>query len=232
MAAQAPVTTVFRRTIRAGYEERYENWLSGIARTAARFPGSQGTTVLRPTGEGSEYVVLTQFESAESLEAWRSSPERGAWISRLRANEVCDEDVSTLAGLERWFALAPGSRARPPRHKTAALILLGLYPLVLVLDVVLAPLLSGLPRPVGLLASLLVSVSAMVGFVLPWLTRVFAGWLHPTGRCPRLRARSSGALPLRTARAGEPSGSASKRDDPPAERACDGPAERENSRRP
>jgi antibiotic biosynthesis monooxygenase (ABM) superfamily enzyme len=29
------------------------------------------------------------------------------------------------------------------------------------------------------LVSLCVSVSLMVGFVLPWLTRVFRGWLHP-----------------------------------------------------
>ena len=99
-------------------------------------------------------------------------------MSRLRAIDICHEDVSTLAGMERWFTQSPSACALPPRYKTAALVLLGLYPLVLVLDVVLGSLLSDLPRPVGLLASLLVSVSIMVGSVLPWLTRVFGGWLH------------------------------------------------------
>ncbi len=177
--SHAPVTAVFERRVRAGSEARYEDWLAGIARAAARSPGSQGTTILRPTEGGSEYVAIAQFESAESLEAWLESAERERWMSRLRDVEVWREDVATLAGMERWFTLERGARAQPPRYKTAALVLLGLSPLVLALDVVLGPLLSNLPRPVGLLASLLVSVSIMVWGVLPWLTRVFGGWLHP-----------------------------------------------------
>lgn len=176
---QEPVISIFRRRVRAGSEARYEDWLTGIARSAARSPGSQGTTILRPTEGGSEYVAITQFETTESLEAWLGSADRESWMSGLRTIDVCHEDVSTLAGMERWFTLSQRERAFPPRYKTAALVLLGLYPLVLALDVVLGPLLSGLPRPVGLLASLLVSVPIMVWSVLPWLTGVFSGWLHP-----------------------------------------------------
>lgn len=176
--SQAPVTTVFKRRVRAGSEARYEDWLTGIARAAARFPGNQGTTILRPTERGSEYVAITQFETKESLVAWLRSADRASWMSELRAIGVCHEDVSTLVGMERWFTLSQSARAGPPRYKMAALVLLGLYPLLLVLDVLLGPLLSDLPRPVGLLASLLVSVSTMVGFVLPWLTRVFDRWLR------------------------------------------------------
>lgn len=170
---------VFNRGIRAGSEARYEDWLTGIARAAARSPGSQGTTILRPTEGSSEYVAITQFETTESLDTWLSSADRASWMSRLRAIDVCRTDASTLAGMERWLTLPPRTSALPPRYKTAALVLLGLYPLILVLDVVLGPLLSDLPRPVRLLASLLVSVPTMVGVVLPWLTRVFGGWLHP-----------------------------------------------------
>jgi len=175
---QAPVATAFRRRVRPGAEARYEDWLAGIARAASRRPGSQGTTILRPPGPGSEYVAITQFEGAAALEAWLASAERARWMSRLEAIDVCREDALTLAGMERWIAPRAGSTDAPPRHRTAALILLGLYPLVLGLDVVLRPLLSGLPRPVALLASLVVSVTAMVWFVLPWLTRTFHGWLH------------------------------------------------------
>ena len=173
------MTAVIKRRVRAGSEASYEEWLSGIAQAAARSPGSQGTTILRPTEGGSEYVAITQFESAESLEAWLGSADRESWMSRLGAIDICHGDTSTFAGMERWLTLSPSERILPPRYKTAALVLLGLYPLVLVLDVVLGPLLADLPRPVGLLASLLVSVSIMVGGVLPWLTRMFRGWLHP-----------------------------------------------------
>ncbi|MEM7518401.1 MAG: antibiotic biosynthesis monooxygenase [Planctomycetota bacterium] len=173
------MTSVFKRSVRDGSEARYEDWLTGIAQAAARSSGSQGTTILQPTKGGSEYVAITQFETAERLEAWLSSAEREGWMSKLRDIDVCREHVSTLAGMERWFTNSPSERALPPRYKTAVLVLLGLYPLVLLLDVLLGPLLSGLPRPVGLLISLLISVSIMVGGVLPLLTRMFRGWLHP-----------------------------------------------------
>ena len=178
LSSPDPVSTIFSHRVRAGSEAHYEDWLAGIVQAAARSPGSQGTTLLRLTERGAEYLAITQFESLEALNAWLGSVERESWLSRLRAIDVCHEDVSTVAGMERWSPLPRVARALPPRHKTAALVLLGLYPLVLVLDVVLGPHLSSLPRPVRLLASLLVSVPIMVGSVLPWLTRVFDGWLH------------------------------------------------------
>ena len=74
--SQSPVATVFKRRVRAGSEARYEDWLTGIGQAVMRFPGSQGTTILLPTEEGSEYVAITQFESTESLEAWLGSADR------------------------------------------------------------------------------------------------------------------------------------------------------------
>ena len=86
----------------------------------------------------------------------------------------------SLAGMERWFTLPDrGATRLPPRYKTATLILLGLYPLVLLLNLVLSPVLVGLPSQLQVLVSLVVSVALMVWIVLPWLTRLFSGWLHP-----------------------------------------------------
>lgn len=179
MPADAPVTTVYRRTVRSGSEDCYEEWLAGIAAAAGASRGSLGTTLLRPSAGESEYVAIARFDGAASLAAWLASADRQRWMSRLREIEIRREDVETLPGTEWWFTLPAGAGAPPPRHKTAALVLLGLYPLVLSLDVVLGPLLSALPRPMAQLVSLVVSVSAMVGFVLPLLTRVFHQWLQP-----------------------------------------------------
>ncbi len=63
----------------------------------------------------------------------------------------------------------------------AALVLLGLYPLVLVLDSVLGPVTSRLPEALRLPISLSVSVLLMVWLVLPFLNQVFARWLHTEG---------------------------------------------------
>lgn len=175
-----PVTTIFAREIRHGHEARYEGWLAGISSSSSKFTGNQGTTILRPAEGREQYIAITQFDSAANLESWMQSSERETWLSKLESIKICREEVVSLAGVERWFTLPGSGQSRmPPRYKTAALVFLGLYPLVLILDVVLGPLLAGLPGALQTLCSLVVSVSLMVWAVLPALTKLFAGWLHP-----------------------------------------------------
>ena len=97
---------------------------------------------------------------------------------RFRDHTRRDGLAATLAGMERWLTRPGRADPAPPRHKTVALVLLGLYPLVLVQDVLLSPLLADLPRPLSLLLTLLLSVTLTVGSVLPRLTRIFDGWLR------------------------------------------------------
>lgn len=175
-----PVATIFARRIQTGAEVAYEAWLSEISRVSAGFRGSHGTTILKP-GEGrEEYIAISHFDSAENLQVWLDSPERAACLEKLGSIAVEREEIESLAGLERWFTL-PGQRgqSQPPAYKTAAMVLLGLYPVVMLLSFVLDPWLVDLPYAVRLLLSLMVSVSLMVWVVLPMLTRWFAWWLHP-----------------------------------------------------
>jgi antibiotic biosynthesis monooxygenase (ABM) superfamily enzyme len=183
-SSSSPVTTVFARRVRPGSEERYEEWLTGISRTSSGFPGNQGTTILRP-GEGrDEYVAITHFDGVDNLESWLRSTKRGEWLEKLQDIDICHEEVLTMAGMERWFTLPDqGANRMPPRYKTAALIFLGIYPLVLALNAILGPSLAGLPQAVQVLVSMSISIPVMVWIVLPFLTRVFFGWLHqsPSG---------------------------------------------------
>lgn len=174
------VTTIFSREIRPGHEARYEEWLAGISNSSSKFEGNQGTTILRPAEGREQYIAITQFDSAKNLDVWMVSSEREDWLSKLNSIQVCREEVMSLAGVERWFTLPGSAQSQmPPRYKTAALVLLGLYPLVLILNVLLSPLLAGLPVPLQTLCSLILSVSLMVWAVLPALTKLFGRWLHP-----------------------------------------------------
>lgn len=177
------VTTIFARLVRPGNEARYEEWLRGISRSSAEFEGSGGTTILLPTSGRKEYVAITQFDNQDHLDKWLESEERAKWLSKLESIDICSQEVMSLGGMERWFTLADMStELMPPRYKTAVLVLLGLYPLVLLLGLVLNPFLAGLPSALQVLISLMVSVILMVWIVLPLLTRLFSGWLHPRPR--------------------------------------------------
>lgn len=187
-----PASTIFSRRVRPGFEARYETWLANIVQATSSFEGNQGTTILRP-GEGrEEYISITQFDSEEHLENWLRSDERKAWLEKLRGIDICREQIISLGGMERWFTLPDqGATRMPPRYKTAALVFLGLYPVVLILNLCLSPALKGLPAPLQVLFSLMISVPIMVWIVLPYLTRLFFGWLHPSPSALAVSEKSS-----------------------------------------
>lgn len=180
-----PVTTLFARRVRRGHEAQYERWLEGVAEAAAAFEGYRGTTTLKPSGQApagahDEYLAMLHFDSAACRDRWLDSAEHRRWLRLLEAIPVEHEEVCTHSGLQRWFT-RPSTPA-PADYKIAALILLGLYPLVLLLDVALGPLTKQLPPALAALIGLLISVPAMVWIVLPLLSKLFARWLYPRPR--------------------------------------------------
>lgn len=174
-----PVTTMFARRVHPRDQDQYEQWLTGISRCSSGFPGNLGTTILRPGGERGDYVAITHFANEATARAWMDSPERRAWLDKLESISVECERVDSLAGMESWFTVGALSDAvPPPRYKTAVMVLLGLYPTVMVLGLVLDPLLADLPVALARLVALSCSVATMVWLVLPLLTRLFKRWLH------------------------------------------------------
>lgn len=173
------VATLFSRRVKSGHEEQYETWLAGISAASGSFPGSLGSTIVRPSGDREEYVTVLHFETAARLDHWLQSPERANWLAKLEDIPLEFEEMRQLTGLESCFHI-PGDSTpvTPPRYKTALLVFLGLYPLVLGIGFVLDPWLVGLPKPIQVFLSLTVSVPLMVYFVLPTLTRIFRPWLQ------------------------------------------------------
>lgn len=183
----SPVTTIFARRVRPGFERRYEEWLQGIGRASAQFRGNQGTTILCPNGDRREYIAILQFDSSENLERWLVSPEREHWCDKLESITLDSEEVSSLTGMERWFTLPDRSVSQaPPKYKSAILVGVGLYPLVLFLNLFLEPWVGSWHVALQILISLMISIPLMVWIVMPQLTRFFFGWLYPKHRPSRL----------------------------------------------
>lgn len=178
------VTTMFARRVRAGMEEAYEQWMRGITAEACNFPGYLGTTVLRPRGEEQpQYIVIINFGSGGELESWMHSEARAAWLKRAEPLTVDDEEAQTITGLERWFTLPSRAVSQPPpRYKMAVLTVVGLFPLLVLLQLVLTPVVEPLPHWLRLLVSVLVAVPLMTYAVMPVVTWAFFRWLYPGSR--------------------------------------------------
>ena len=125
------------------------------------------------------FTCLVLFSPDAGDEAFRR------WISdQLEADDGLPADVRLSARWCEAWELSTGEaprrgdqRATPPRWKSALLVLLGLYPLLVLSDLVLGGLIGGLPFPLraAIVAPLLVAV--LTFGILPPLSKHFSNWL-------------------------------------------------------
>jgi uncharacterized protein len=172
-----PVTVAVSRTVKAGAEAAFEEWLRGVCGVATQFPGHMGVSVLSPADAQSRtYVLIFRFDTLQHLAAWNESAERAEWIARARPLTTGEPRVQVTTGLEHWFP-APAGSGPPPRHKMALLTWLILFPLVLTLPAAVTPHLAMLPWPLPTAVITAAMVTLMTYVVMPRVTKVFRHWL-------------------------------------------------------
>lgn len=184
-----PITLVISEVVEPSKVEAYEAWTKGINRDARQFEGFLGVEVIRPRDHAyPEYVVIVKFESYDRLRAWLISPIYREWMDQSYGLIAARSQQHLPNGLELWFTL-PQARSRgrdplppPPYYKQVVLGVLAVYPLILLANVLLGPLLGGLPPLLGLFISV-IFVSALLTYpVMPWLSKGLEFWLYPKAR--------------------------------------------------
>lgn len=179
--AAEPVTVTVARRVAPGREAEFERWYDGIIAAACRFPGFLGAGVLRPNAVGDDWHVIYRFADAASLRRWEGSSERARWLRRAKAFAE-ETGVRRVSGLETWFAMPGRTAPAPPRWKMAAVTLLGIVPLVLLMNVLVLPVLKEWPLVARTLVFSGTLVSLMTWVVMPRLTRIFRHFLYRGGR--------------------------------------------------
>lgn len=175
---QEPVTVVVRHRVRPGREAEFEEWLRGISRAALQFDGNPVFNVIRPADpKRPEYLVLFRFDSLAQLEVWENSDERRAWLDRVEPLVVHPPERERHTGLEVWFT-PPAGRPGPPRYKMVPVTLLAIYPLLLIAQMTLVPLLADWPLPLRALVTSATLVCLMTYAAMPLATRLFTRWLY------------------------------------------------------
>lgn len=179
-----PVTLVISEVVAPNRLQDYEAWVRGINQAAQQFEGFRAVDVLRPKDNPySEYVVIVRFDSYEHLRVWLTSSTYQRWMERSRGLISWKSYQHLPSGLEVWFSFPrPGqpSPTQPSYYKKVVLGVLAVYPLILLSDALLGPVLSGLPPRLGLLVSV-IFVSALLTYpVMPLLTKVLSFWLYPS----------------------------------------------------
>jgi antibiotic biosynthesis monooxygenase (ABM) superfamily enzyme len=160
-----------------------------IQAAQAKYPGYGGMYLQPPTDGKADatWTTLVRYDTAEHLEAWMASPERAAMLQEAEAFVDNVELVRLATAFPGWVPVDPATGKGPPDWKTALLVLLGLFPIVMLELRYFNPVASAWAwnTSFATLISCAIGVAATSFVTMPLLVRWFHWWLfpqHPSGR--------------------------------------------------
>ncbi|NMY38317.1 MULTISPECIES: antibiotic biosynthesis monooxygenase [Pseudomonas] len=170
----SPVTLMVARRVAKGRYQELIAWLHEGEQLATDFPGYLGSGVLAPPPGDDEFQIIFRFADEATLHAWEHSVSRKSWL--LRGSDLfAHPHEHRVSGIDGWFGAAG---QRPPRWKQAVAIWLAFFPVSLLFNAVLSPLLGELNLVPRVLLSTLALTPLMVYWFIPLSTHLLAGWLH------------------------------------------------------
>lgn len=177
-----PITLVISEIVAPDRIDEYEDWARGINRATSQAEGFLGVEVIRPRDHDyPEYVIIVRFDTYKNLRCWLKSSTYAEWMQRSR-HLIATRSYQLADGMELWFDLPNAATAKPSEpayYKKVILGVLAVYPLILLANALLGPLLGGFHPLLSLLISVFL-VSALLTYpVMPWLTRLLRFWLYP-----------------------------------------------------
>ena len=178
------VTMVIVTAVKPGREAAYRAWAERIQKIQGKFPGYIGSFVQPPQQKETGWTTVLRFDSAANLDRWLNSKERAAvlkegedMIEGFHAQRV---DTS----FPGWVPTDPTTGKPPNMWKTACLILLTVYPVIMLELRFLNPQLPDLNPAVRTFIGNALSVALTTWPLMPTAIWAFHAWLYPE-RQPR-----------------------------------------------
>ena len=173
----APTKLVIERRARPGAEAALRVWAERFVNAASGSYGHEGGSVFSANGSGS-YIILLRFSSAAALDGWTQSADYQQFLKDADDVSTAGERAQVRSGLDTWFTLPdmPAPVKPPPRWKMAVVTWLALFPMVIALSYLFAPV--GLPFLIEAAASTMIPVVMLTWVLMPWLTRALYRWLY------------------------------------------------------
>ena len=165
--------------IKPGLEEDYFTWLNDIQTAQALSPGYQGTYLqMQKTGESSFWTTMLRFNTQEALEEWMASKRRIELVEQSK-KFISSESIKRMTSSFPGWLPVDESGESPANWKAAALVLLGLFPIVCLQIRFLSPALANVNASLANFIGNTMSVALVTWMTMPFLTTVFGKWLLP-----------------------------------------------------
>ncbi|MCA1696966.1 MAG: antibiotic biosynthesis monooxygenase [Actinobacteria bacterium] len=183
------VTEIITVSVKPGMEEAYRDWVDRIRQVEAKFPGYQGLQLQPPIpGLQDDWVSLLRFDTAEHLNAWLESDARRDALGEVEPF-IDKREQQVATAFSGWFTFGDAPGQAPPSWKQSMIVLLTLYPIVMLEQMFLNPLLRSLGMAEAIFIGNLLSVAATGFLLIPLALRAFEWRLLPTPNdSPRVEA--------------------------------------------
>ncbi|MEO8205261.1 MAG: antibiotic biosynthesis monooxygenase [Chthoniobacterales bacterium] len=176
------VTQIIVSKVKSGKADDYRKWAARMQLAQSKYPGYKGM-YLQPPAEGeSNWTTLMRFDTSEHLEGWLAAPERAALLKESKAFIEHEELMRLATSFPGWVPINPATGKGPPNWKTALLVLLGLYPIVML---EMRYLRLGLTPALGMFVGNVISVGLTSFVTMPLFVRWFGWWLFADETSPK-----------------------------------------------
>lgn len=171
--------------VKPGQESSYREFEKQFQSAQAKRRGYRGVYLQPPTKKTpGVWTTLIRFDSPDALDEWFVSDERKKLMT-LAEPVVSSTDYQSVTGSFPGLVPAQDSGGKgPPNWKTALLILLGLYPIVMLEIRFLNPQLHELNSAVANFIGNSISVALTTWVTMPLLIKAFTPWLFPKKETP------------------------------------------------
>ncbi len=175
-----PIHVAITRRVRAGSEAEFQQALRDFLQTSFNHESVLGASMLVPLpgSDTREYGILRTFAGEAERDAFYQSPLFKSWEERAKALTEGEAVYRELHGLEAWFR-SPNNP--PPRWKMAVATFLGVFPVAMILNLTVGPVIRSWPFILGNAVFNACVVACLTWVVMPLVTRVLHRWLHPKG---------------------------------------------------
>jgi antibiotic biosynthesis monooxygenase (ABM) superfamily enzyme len=176
---QHSATEVIITQIKPGNEEAYRAFADRIQKVQETFPGYMGSFVQPPHHKETGWTTVLRFDSEENLDAWMASPQRASLLKESEELISGFEAQKVDTSFPGWVPVSPVTGKPPNMWKTAALVLLTLFPVVMLELKFLNPNLHSLPPALATFVGNAISVLLTTYPLMPLAIRAFRPWLFP-----------------------------------------------------
>lgn len=173
------VTMVMVTNIKPGKEAAYRAWADRIQKLQATFPGYVGSFVQPPQFKETGWTTVLRFDSAPNLERWLKSDARAAMVKESEELVEGFHAQRVDTSFPGWVANDPATGKPPSIWKTASLVLLTLFPVVMLELKYLNPHLEALNPALRTFIGNALSVALTTWPLMPIAIWAFHAWLFP-----------------------------------------------------